>query len=814
MPPLVLLVTLFHAAVNRSKPKPNTLGQRHFDDMADEELGQASSPASPPKDVQSPSLVSPSFKGCDTRCQEDVANSDEADVVKGGIVCDDGDGKERKGNDQGDSNASLSMRRQSSSAYSMDSIASSEDQSRDNRRHRRLPRWKPFSTQPPPPDQSDLLRKIRHFIWQHDPDAGNGEFVPNYRYLPILSGILSPFAILLEIPGLTERWYIRTEGHKTVETKSNPTILKIGMAASMVFGVLANAALITRFLEKRVKAMTIICMLFLVLHDIINIIAVTVFGVVHRHDDGFTFGEAFWITACSTIASIAATATLGWDLWSTTDFAKSGSGLTRKQRSLIILVMILIAYIALGSLVYAFAMDITFQDGLYFTVVSLETIGFGDIAPNNAGSRVFAIFYNTFGIINLGLVVSTTQATIVEAFENAYRKRRAEVARRHKKGILAATEKVSKDGLNEKKREAARQELGKAGHNLEGHDPIEPKKASYLEVDQMQGRPPELSKELMKEETPSAVPVVVQMQESFQDFTEKILKEEQKEFTTKLIVAWSVFLAFWVVGAAIFTQTEQSWNYGDSLYFCWVSFVTIGYGDLTPKSPAGRAIFVVWALLGVAAMTTLISVLSEAYSTRYKSATRTDSFKRVIESFRRRTDASPEADRRRDRQEGTRVTENVLPKTLSEKSGLHQEQTQKLSERAKVHLKEVLLDVIKHAHAFTDHVRYLDDDPSHHNDPPLSLTALLDELAEAEKMHPRMKEEFLADEDARKALFHMSYERVFQRLLDTAERAVDLLAIKDAGRDVPIVRLEDVAGTEIHMAPALNSVDAPISTLP
>lgn len=30
-------------------------------------------------------------------------------------------------------------------------------------------------------------------------------------------------------------------------------------------------------------------------------------------------------------------------------------------------------------------------------------------------------------------------------------------------------------------------------------------------------------------------------------------------------------------------------------------------GDFSPKSPAGRSIFVVWALLGVATMTILIS---------------------------------------------------------------------------------------------------------------------------------------------------------------------------------------------------------------
>jgi potassium channel subfamily K len=53
-----------------------------------------------------------------------------------------------------------------------------------------------------------------------------------------------------------------------------------------------------------------------------------------------------------------------------------GSGLTRKQRSLVLSVMILLCYIAFGALVQTFLIDgITFLNALYFTVVTIETIG-------------------------------------------------------------------------------------------------------------------------------------------------------------------------------------------------------------------------------------------------------------------------------------------------------------------------------------------------------------------------------------------------------------------------------------------------------
>jgi Ion channel len=57
------------------------------------------------------------------------------------------------------------------------------------------------------------------------------------------------------------------------------------------------------------------------------------------------------------------------------------------------------------------------------TVVSIETVGFGDITPKNVKSRIFALFYNTIGILNFGLAVTTGRDTIIESFEHSYRKR-------------------------------------------------------------------------------------------------------------------------------------------------------------------------------------------------------------------------------------------------------------------------------------------------------------------------------------------------------------------------------------------------------
>ena len=61
------------------------------------------------------------------------------------------------------------------------------------------------------------------------------------------------------------------------------------------------------------------------LADIINIICVTTFGVEHRFDDGFTYGQSFWLTVCSTAVSTVTNVTLILDYVRTPAFAQSGT---------------------------------------------------------------------------------------------------------------------------------------------------------------------------------------------------------------------------------------------------------------------------------------------------------------------------------------------------------------------------------------------------------------------------------------------------------------------------------------------------------
>ena len=96
-----------------------------------------------------------------------------------------------------------------------------------------------------------------------------------------------------------------------------------------------------------------------------------------------------------------------------------------------------------------------------------------------------------------------------------------------------------------------------------------------LDAEARKGRALEMAKELQRELEINGQGDGQGQDDVYNAFRAQIAKEERKEFTTKLVVAWTLFFTFWMIGAAIFMKTEN-WSFGKSLYFCWVSFSTIG----------------------------------------------------------------------------------------------------------------------------------------------------------------------------------------------------------------------------------------------
>lgn len=57
----------------------------------------------------------------------------------------------------------------------------------------------------------------------------------------------------------------------------------------------------------------------------------------------------------------------------------------------------------------------------------------------------------------------------------------------------------------------------------------------------------------------------------------------------------------------IFYHFVEGWGWVDAYYFCVVTLATVGYGDLTPTTPAGKIFTTLYIFTGVGILTTFIS---------------------------------------------------------------------------------------------------------------------------------------------------------------------------------------------------------------
>lgn len=63
-----------------------------------------------------------------------------------------------------------------------------------------------------------------------------------------------------------------------------------------------------------------------------------------------------------------------------------------------ILIVIFLGYLALGTVFYHLVEKWRWLDSLYFTVITLATVGYGDFAPKTDAGKIFTIFYVFIGI--------------------------------------------------------------------------------------------------------------------------------------------------------------------------------------------------------------------------------------------------------------------------------------------------------------------------------------------------------------------------------------------------------------------------------
>ncbi|QRM53806.1 potassium channel family protein [Sinorhizobium sp. BG8] len=79
----------------------------------------------------------------------------------------------------------------------------------------------------------------------------------------------------------------------------------------------------------------------------------------------------------------------------------------------------------------------------------------------------------------------------------------------------------------------------------------------------------------------------------------------------QLYVLWPIFSGILVVmvGSGIVISRIENWRIGEALYFTFVTGLTIGYGDLTPKHAVARILALLIGFTGIV-LTGIVAAVS------------------------------------------------------------------------------------------------------------------------------------------------------------------------------------------------------------
>lgn len=275
--------------------------------------------------------------------------------------------------------------------------------------------------------------------------------------------------------------------------------------------------------------------------------------------------------------------------------------LSNSQRTLILQTTAFGIWLIVGAAIFQKLIGISFSDALYFSEITVLTLGFGDILATTPVARGIIFPYAVFGIVMLGLVIGSMNQFFGEIEnDNVVRKK---IDR--KRQALVESSPPPENDYSGQDVENIRQETSES-ESRSRHSKISTINSAVFSHSVFGRR-----KKQVTSETKDRFHAMRAIQNEVASF--------RRWFT--LVQCLISFAIVWTIGALVFSTLQPELTYFGALYFNFVCLLSIGYGDITPNSNPARAFFVLWSLIAVPTMTTLISVMSDTVISTFQRAT-------------------------------------------------------------------------------------------------------------------------------------------------------------------------------------------------
>ncbi|PNY18447.1 Outward-rectifier potassium channel TOK1 [Tolypocladium capitatum] len=395
---------------------------------------------------------------------------------------------------------------------------------------------------------------------------------------PMIAGTLGPVASAFSICALGRQWRQYYPPGSNIDDAAfvpDPDWLTIVNAIQLALALVSNAFLLLN-MTKRVRftiAQPITIVGWYVSAICLLSLNATAAGPLKdglpKPVNEYVLSQAFWYGVWAAILYFVVASLMAVTFWGAlSGHYRKDFDLTPSQRTLMLQTIMFLLYLLLGALVFSNIEGWNYLDAVYWADVTLFTVGFGDISPNTALGRGLLVPYALIGIISLGLVISSIRTMILE---RGRRRLDARMEEKNRRRIIRTMTRKGKDEIL---------------------IPLQREPTSDTMVTDLP--PGELERRRYEFE------LMRKIQE----------KASSRRRWMAMALSAGSWLILWFVGAVIFQKCEQpyqNWTYYEAFYFSFVSLLTIGYGNLVPKSNAGKSFFVFWSLLALPTMTVLIS---------------------------------------------------------------------------------------------------------------------------------------------------------------------------------------------------------------
>jgi hypothetical protein len=234
-----------------------------------------------------------------------------------------------------------------------------------------------------------------------------------------------------------------------------------------------------------------------------------------------------------------------------------------------------VLYVGIGIAIYHNMMEWDRLECLFFLTTTLLTIGYGDYVPITESERVFTAFYILLGILIFGSAVGS-MSTFVQAHEEKMAKKR---------NLRALIRMKDENG-------PGKSEVVDSASTLAAVDQSQSTSSSSTKKGDSRRR----SLLQMAISFREAAPQKKTLQEMREASVSAYADDYRALVRSSIIDVVSIFLVL-IFGMIVMSEIE-GWSAGEGFYWSVVTIMTVGYGDLVPKTTSGKWVTIFYALIG------------------------------------------------------------------------------------------------------------------------------------------------------------------------------------------------------------------------